>query len=138
MCELTGDAAKATPHEEDVGAKPGAVLTVGNKVRSDDGNDTIPEPVAGCGQSNTARTDGQREDLANDDPGSGTPGGGEHGDVQTDEGDHGAGSIGVGRVVRSVLASGGANRSDNELHNDHTGSTVDQDRTTSKLLNHDE
>jgi hypothetical protein len=41
-------------------------------------------------------------------------------------------------VVDGVLASGSANGTDDELHNDHTGGTVDQDSTTSKLLNHDE
>jgi len=138
MWELTGDAAKATPHEEDVGAEPGTVLTVGDKVGGDDSDDTIPEPVAGRGQSNTTRTDRQREDLANDDPGRGTPGGGKYGDVQADEGDHGASGVGVGRVVGGVLASGGANCSDDELHDDHTCSTVDQDRTASNFLNHDE
>lgn len=41
-------------------------------------------------------------------------------------------------MVRSVLSSGGTNSTDDELHDDHTGGTEDQDRTTSKLLNHDE
>jgi hypothetical protein len=41
-------------------------------------------------------------------------------------------------VVGGVLASGGTNDGDDELHDDHTGSAVDQDSATADLLNHDE
>jgi len=90
------------------------------------------------GETDTTRTDGEREDLANDDPGRGTPGGGENGDVQADESNHSADSVGVGGSVSVSLASGGTNGTDDELHDDHTSGTVDQDGTTSELLNHDE
>lgn len=41
-------------------------------------------------------------------------------------------------MIISVLAGSGSNSTNDELHNDHTGGTEDQDRTTSNLLNHDE
>lgn len=41
-------------------------------------------------------------------------------------------------MLSCVLASGSANSTNDELHDDHTGSTPDQDRATSNLLNHDE
>lgn len=91
-----------------------------------------------CGKTNTTRTDGEGEDFTDDDPRRRTPGGSEHGDVQADEGNHGAGSIGVGRVVGRVLASCGTNGTDDELHNDHTSGTVDQDGAATELLDHDE
>lgn len=37
----------------------------------------VPEPVRGGGQTNTTRSDWEREDLADDNPSSWTPGGGE-------------------------------------------------------------
>lgn len=49
----------------------------------------VPQPVGGGRQSHTARTDGEREDLADEHPRAWTPGGGEEEDVDTDEGDHG-------------------------------------------------
>ena len=50
----------------------------GRKVRAyhvgcDDGDDGVPEPVGGGGESDTTGTDGQREDFTNDNPGAGTP-----------------------------------------------------------------
>lgn len=154
--EEEGDAAERTPQEEDVGAQACGVGTVGHKVGSNDTDDAVPEPcfllldaaflecwrtglTVGRGRkTDTAGTDGEREDLANDDPGSGTPGGSENGNVQADEGDHGTGGVGVGWVVDSVLASSGTNCTNDELHDDHTSGTEDENRTTSNLLNHDE
>lgn len=136
--DLTGNAAKSTPHEEDVGSEPGTVRTVGNEVRSDDTNNAVPEPVGGGRKTDTARTNGEREDLANDNPCARSPGSGKNGDVQADESNHGTGGVGVGWVVDSVLASGSTNNTNDELHDDHTGGTVNQDGTTSKLLNHPE
>ena len=112
--------------------------TIGNKVRSDDTDDAVPEPVGCSGETNTTRTDGEREDLANDDPGSGTPSGSEDGNVQANEGNHSPGGVWVGWVGFGVLAGGGTNDTDDELHDNHTGGTEDQDGTTSDLLNHDE
>jgi hypothetical protein len=47
VSEEEGDAAKTSPHEEDVGAELGRVGSVGDEVGSDDGNDAVPEPVGG-------------------------------------------------------------------------------------------
>ncbi len=111
---------------------------VGNEVRSNDTDDAVPEPVGGGGETDTTGTDGEREDFTNDDPGSGTPGHGEDGDVQADESNHGSGGIGLSGVGGGVLASGGTNDTDDELHDDHTSGTEDQKRATTNLLNQEE
>ena len=136
--EEEGDAAKTTPHEEHVGAELGRVGTVGNKVGGNDTDDAVPEPVGRGRDTNTTRADGEREDLADNNPSAWTPGRSEDGDVQADEGDHGLGGIGVGRVVDSVLTGGSTNGTDDKLHNDHTCSTKDQKPATSYLLNQEE
>lgn len=66
------------------------------------------------------------------------PGGSEYGDVQANECNHSTSSIGVGGVVGGVLSSSGTNSTNDELHDDHTSGTEDQDGATSDLLNHDE
>ena len=72
------DAGRA-PDEEDTRAE---VALVGrDHVRSDDGDDAVPEPVGGGGESDTSRSDGNGEDLANDDPCTGTPSAGKEEDV---------------------------------------------------------
>lgn len=136
--EYEGNAAESAPHEEDVGAETGRVGAVGDEVGGDDTDDAVPEPVRGSGETDTTRADGEREDLADDDPGARSPGGSEDGDVQADERNHGADSVGVGVGGVSVLASGGTNDPDDELHDDHTSGTEDEDGTTSNLLDHDE
>ena len=44
--EENADDAEGAPHEEDLGGQVG-VLGI-DQVRGDDGDDAIPEPVAGC------------------------------------------------------------------------------------------
>lgn len=44
--EENADDAEGAPHEEDLGGQVG-VLGI-DQVRGDDGNDAVPEPVAGC------------------------------------------------------------------------------------------
>lgn len=88
----------------------------------------VPEPVGGGGETDTASTDGQREDLADDDPRAGTPGGGEEENVDADEGDH-SGDGGV------ALVGGDTNDGDEELADNHTAGTVDHDRSATELLN---
>lgn len=105
---------------------------VGNKVRGDDGDDTVPEPVGCGGNTNTTGTDGEREDLANDDPGGRAPSHRERGNVQADEGDH---SLNSGGVVAGSLASCGSNDTNDELHDDHGGGTEDKKLTATELLN---
>jgi hypothetical protein len=92
----------------------------------------VPEPVGGGRDTNTSRTDGKGENFADNDPSSRAPGHGEDGDVEADEGNHGADS---GVVVAIRLTGSGANNADNELHGDHTNRAVEQDSTTSKFLN---
>lgn len=119
-------------------AQLGRVRLVGNEVGRNDTDNAIPEPVGSGRETDTAGTDGEREDLTNDDPGGGAPGGGERGNVQADESNHGAGGIWVGGVVRGVPSGGGTDDTDNELHDDHGSSTPDENRTATNLLDHDE
>lgn len=112
-------------------------------VRRNNGNDAVPEPVGGGGQSNTAGPDGQREDLTNDDPGTGTPGGGKGEDEDGNEGNLGvdgvdvvgSGATGDGRVRVSVVeANGDTDGSNNKLADQHGKSTPEQERTAAPLL----
>ena len=88
----------------------------------------VPQPV-GCGrESDTARADGKREDLAYDDPRARAPGRGEEEDVDADERDHRADGL-------VVLTIGYADDGDNELADEHSESAPDEQRTTTELLN---
>lgn len=138
VCEKEGQNAEAAPHEEDVGAELGGVVLVGDKVGCDDGDDAVPKPVGGGGETDTAGADGKGEDLADDDPGSGAPGGSEGRDVQADEGNHSPGSVGVGGVIRSIAAGGSTDDTNDKLHDDHETGTPDKNGTATNLLNHDE
>ncbi|KFZ02513.1 hypothetical protein V500_00150 [Pseudogymnoascus sp. VKM F-4518 (FW-2643)] len=123
--EGEGDAAEGAPHEEDLGAEVGLALL------GTDETYAVPEPVGGGGETDTARADGQREDLADDDPGAGAPGGGEEGDVDADEGDHGLdGTL----VVLARGASGDTDDTDDELRNDHAHGTDDENTATAEAL----
>ena len=82
--------------------------------------------VARGRETNTARSDGEWEDLADDNPGARSPCGSENTNVQTDKSDHGLGSVGVGRVVDGVLSSGGTDSTNDELHDDHAAGTVNE------------
>lgn len=108
---------------------------VSDKVRSDDSDDAVPEPVGSGSETNTARTDGEGEDFTDDDPGARTPGGGEGGDVQADEGNHSPGGV---LVVETRLSGGGSDDGSDELEDDHESSTEDEQVTATNLLNHDE
>jgi len=120
--------AEAVPEPEDLGTEVGISVGSADEVGSDNGDDAVPHPVGGSGETDTTGTDGKGEDLADKNPGSGTPGGGEEEDVDADEGDHGADSFVVGGVD-------GSDNGADELANTHTNSTPDQDRTTAELLN---
>lgn len=116
--EGQGEGAQGAPQEEDLGAEVG--LIGADEVGGDDGNDGVPEPVGGGGHTDTAGSDGQREDLADNDPGDGAPGGGEEGDVDADEGNHGL----DGRVVVGLnLSLSDTDGTDDELSDDHTAGT---------------
>jgi len=124
--------AEGTPEEEDLGAEIGLALVFADEVGSDDGDDAVPEPVGGGGETDTAGADGQWEDLTDEDPGTGTPGGGEEGDVDADEGDHGGDGRGV---VFLETAGGDTDDGDDEFADQHTQRTPDEDGTTTVALN---
>jgi len=134
-----GACAESTPDEEDGGAE----VTLGwtDHVWSDDGNDGVPQPVGGSGESNTTRTDWKREDLTDDDPGTWTPCAGEEEDEDGNECDLGVdGRDVVGDLVTSsvkvsvVETDGNTNDGDKELADHHTAGTPDEERTTTDLL----
>lgn len=100
----------------------------------------VPEPVGGGGETDTTGADGEREDLADDDPGAGAPGGSEEGDVDADEGDHGLDGVAVGGIWGGVggwvgLAGGDTDDTDDELGDDHSGATEDENTATTEALN---
>jgi hypothetical protein len=147
--EGPADAAKTAPHEEDVGAEVGVALAGADEVGGDCCDDlgqislcesgrqrgfayAVPEPIGGGGETDTTGTDGEREDLADDDPGSGAPGGSEEEDVQADEGNHGADS---GVVVLGFLSGGNTDDTDDELHDDHTSGAIKKDGAATESLN---
>lgn len=88
----------------------------------------VPEPV-GCGrESDTAGTNGQREDLADHDPSTRTPGAGEEEDVDADKGDHGAHGVGI-------VPIGNSDNGHDELADYHAQGTPQQQGSTTDLLN---
>lgn len=97
-----------------------------------DASYAVPEPIRGGGNGNTTRANWQREDLANHDPRTWSPCSGEEGNVEADEGNHGRDSC---VVVFGFLACGNTNNADDELHNDHTGSSNDEELATAESLN---
>lgn len=139
-----GAGAQTAPDEEDGGLE---VATVGaDHVGGDDGDDGVPEPVRGGGQTDTTRSDGEREDLADDDPGTRAPGGGEPEDEDGDEGDLGVDGADVvgddavrvasgGRGVGVVEADSDTNDGDDELADKHTESTDEEDASATESLN---
>lgn len=100
-----GDSAETSPDEEDRRLQVTLIGT--NHVRGDDGDDGVPKPVGGGGESNTTRTDGQREDLTDEDPGTRTPGGGEEEDEDGDESDLSVDSGNVVGACGTIGESGG-------------------------------
>jgi len=135
-----GARAQASPNEED--RRLEVALVSADHVRGDDSDDGVPEPVRGSGKSNTARADGEREDLADDNPGTGTPGAGEEEDEDSDKGNLGVdgGDVNSASIASSVdiglvEADGDTDNGNKELADQHAKSTPDEQRTTSELLN---
>merc|ERR1712225_201782 len=130
-----GGSAETTPDEEDRGAEVAPVLT--DHVRGDDGDDGVPEPVRGGREGDTTGSDGEREDLTDDDPRARTPGGGEEEDEDGNEGDlsvNGADVLGnclAGSVGGELVeADGDTDDSDDELADGHGAGTDDEEGTT--------
>ena len=131
--------AETTPNEEHGRAKVTLVRT--DHVGSDNSDDGVPEPVGGSGQGNTTRTNGQREDLTDEDPGTRTPGSGEEEDEDGDEGDlsvdgrdvaSAGGTISEGDGL--VETNGNTDDGDKELADQHAKSAVQQKCATAELL----
>lgn len=129
-----GASAQASPDEEDGRLQVSTLLT--NHVRGDDSNNGVPEPVGGSGQANATRSDGKRENLANDDPSARSPGGSKPEDEDGDESNLGidrrdvVGDAvgGVGRVgVRVVETNSDTDNGNQELADQHAKRTDDQD-----------
>jgi len=121
-----GGSVEGSPDEEHLGAKVTLVLT--DHVRGNDGNDAVPQPVRGGGETDTTGSDRNGEDLANDNPCTGAPGGGKEEDVDADEGNQCSGSA-------WVVGKGSSDSTDDELTDDHAQGTPDEKRATSKALN---
>ena len=106
------------------------------------GTYSIPEPVRGSRQSNTAGTDRERENLADDDPGTRTPRGGEEEDEDSNERNL---SIDGGNIVRHGVAissqvgfvetNSDTDDGDEELTDQHAQCTVDKNCATTESLN---
>lgn len=135
--------AERSPEEEDLRFE--VSLGLADKVWGDDGNDTVPQPVGSSGESDTSRSDWQREDLSNDDPGTWSPSRCKEEDVNGDEGNLCIDSrvvVGVARSVRAdvsvVESNSDTNNSNDEFADEHTESTVDQNRSSSETLYHPE
>ena len=63
--------AEGSPDVKNLGSQVGLIRV--NHVRSDDGNDTVPQPVRRRRQTNTTRTNREWEDLADDNPSTWSP-----------------------------------------------------------------
>ena len=91
----------------------------------------IPEPIARGRETDTTRPNWKWENLANHNPCARSPSRGEEGDVEADEGDHGRDSRMI--IVRS-LTSGNTNDTNDKLHNDHSGSSDDENLAATETL----
>ena len=95
----------------------------------------VPEPIGRSRDTNTARSDWERENLSDDHPRTRPPGGREEGDVEADEGDHGRdGSV----VVVRGFARGDTDDPDDELHDDHSCASDDEDLATTEAFDRPE
>lgn len=126
ISEEDASGTSCTPNEEDLGTQVALILV--NHVGSDVTDDKVPEPVGGGGKSNTLGTNGQREDLANDDPSSGTPGGSEEEDIDADEDNK---DIASGAGARSC----GTDDGNDEFTEEHTNSAPDEERSATEAFN---
>jgi hypothetical protein len=113
-----------------------------NHVWGNNGNDGVPEPVRGGGETDTTGADGEREDLADKNPGTRAPGGSEEEDEDGDKCNLGVDSSDVvgnwvtsSVVVSVVEADGNTNDANEELADQHTEGTPDEKWATSEFLN---
>lgn len=138
-----GACAETSPDEEDGRLEVASVLA--DHVGGDDSDDGVPQPVGSSRETNATRSDGEREDLANDDPGTGTPGGGKEEDEDGNEGDLGVDSADVvgSDLVRVVVGGSGVgvvetdsdtDDGNEELADKHTEGTDDEDAAATEAL----
>jgi len=102
---------------------------------------SVPQPVGGSRETNTTGSNGEREDLADDNPSSWTPGRGKEEDKDCDEGDL---RVDCGNVVGNgsacsvemsfVEADGDTNDGNKELTDQHAESTIEKDSSSTELL----
>jgi len=139
-CVHKGCSTQTSPYEEDARFEISFLFT--NHERCDDGDDGIPEPIGGGGQTNATGANWQWENLANNDPGARAPGRGKEEDEDGNERDLGIDSRDVvgnrvtGLIEMGVIESDGdTNDSDKELADKHTKGAPDKQRAAAKLLN---
>jgi len=131
--------AETAPDEEDAGSEVALVLT--DHVGSDDGDDGVPEPVGGGGESDTSGSDGEGEDLSDKNPCTGSPGCSEEEDEDGNEGDlsvDGSDVLGTADTVDDlelVESDGDTDDGHEELADKHTKSSIDEERSATELLN---
>ena len=95
----------------------------------------VPEPVGRCRNTNTTRSDWNREDLSNDHPSTRAPGGSEEGDVEADEGNHSRDSS---MIIFFSPACCDTNDTDDELHDDHSCASNDEDFAATEAFDYPE
>jgi len=89
---------ETSPNEKDARFKVALVCV--DHVWSDNGNDSVPEPIRRSRKSHTTRSDRKCENFADNNPGTRTPSRGKEKDEDTDEGNL---SVDSGDVVGSEL-----------------------------------
>jgi len=137
--------AQTTPDKENRRLHVAPLLA--DHVGSNDSDDGVPEPVGGGRETNTARSDGKRENFTDDNPGTRTPGRGEEEDEDGDEGNLGVDSrnvvrdrlksiIGgwVGNFMGVVETGSDTNDSDDELADEHTKGAIEENSSATKPL----
>ena len=136
-----GSGTETTPNKEDGGFQVAVLLA--HHVRCDDGNDGVPKPVGGGGESDSTGSDGEGEDFADKNPGPGTPGGGKEKDEDCDEGNLSVdrGDVVCQRLCRIrrirvgvVEANGNADDGNEKLADKHTEGTPDKKKASTELL----
>ncbi len=88
----------------------------------------IPKPIASSGETNTAGANWQGENLANDDPSTRSPSRCEEEDVYANECDHGS-------DCGWIVAVHCTHNCDQELADQHTQGTPDEQRSTTESFN---
>lgn len=145
-----GTGAESAPDEEDLGLQ--VTLVSANHVGCNDGNNRVPQPVGGGGQTNTTGTNGKREDFTNDDPSAWAPSRSKPEDENGNERDlsiDGSLVLGDGRVLAGirarvrvrdgmVKASSNTNNGDDELAHQHAESTNQQNRAAAESFDRPE